>query len=146
MPTDHGQFNPSEPQTSLARNKVYDHAGGAGESRTDLQNILGGRKASKRDARGKGSRELSAHQPAPPVADTGVGIDLSHDLEENNEGEYWRGGRQKSHGASCTLLILTLTYLSPDTGEGSVLNVGDGYYQGSQSRNTSRAFLRLVSF
>ena len=145
MPTDHGQFNPSEPQTSPARNKVYDHAGGAGESCTDLQNTLGGRKASKRDARGKGSRELSAHQPTPPVADTGVGIDLNHDLEEN-EGEYWRGGRQKSHGTSRTLLILTFPYLSPDMDEGSVLNVGDGYYQGSQSRNPSRAFLRLVIF
>jgi len=29
---------------------------------------------------------------------------------------------------------------------GSALNVGDGHYQGSQSRNPSRAFLHLIIF
>jgi len=63
MPEDPGQFNFSEPQTDLARNKVYDYAGGAGWSRTNPQNAIGGRKASKRDVRDSGSRELSVHRP-----------------------------------------------------------------------------------
>ena len=146
MPEDPRQFNFSEPQTGLAHNQVYDYAGGVGESRINLQNTLGGMKASKRDVRGKGFRELSVHQPAPLVADAGVGMDPNRDSEDNNEGKYWRGSQQNDHGASRMLLVLIRPYLAPDTGGGSALNVGDGYHQGSQSRNPSRAFLCPVIF
>ena len=37
-------------------------------------------------------------------------------------------------------------YPVSDTGECSVLNAGDGHYQGGQSRNPSRAFLCLIVF
>jgi len=146
MPEDPGQFNFSEPQTDLARNKVYDHAGGAGGSRTNLQNAIGGRKASKRDVRGNGSRELSVHQPTTLVANTGVGVDPNRDSEDNGEGKYWHRSRQNNHGPSRMLLVLTLPYLKSDVGEGSALNVGDGYYQGSQSRDPSRAFFVRLYF
>ena len=33
---------------------------------------------------------------------------------------------------------------APYTGEGSVVNVGDGHHQGGQNRNRSRTFLRLI--
>ena len=55
-------FDPGELSGGQAYDQVYGHTSGVGKSRTDLPNTLGGSKPSKRDAGGKGSRELSIRE------------------------------------------------------------------------------------
>jgi hypothetical protein len=57
-----------------------------------------------------------------------------------------RTNSQSNLGASRMLLVLIFPYSAPDTCGGSVLNIGDGHYQGGQSRNASRAFFCFILF
>ncbi|KAF9642667.1 kinase-like protein [Thelephora ganbajun] len=117
MPTDPHPFD----FTELQKSQVYGHTGGAGKSHVSLKNTLGDRNRSKKDVSGKGSRELSVRELVFTVAETGLGLDLNRDLDDNGEGKYWSEGRRDNHG-----------------GSRSVLKLGDGYSQGGPSRNPSR--------
>lgn len=103
-PPDPTQLDFSKPQKVQAYNRVHGHFGGAGESRTSLHNTLGGGNTSKRDVSGNDSRELSAHEFTFAVAETGLGLDLSHDSRDKDEGKYWSGAQQNHRGASRMLL------------------------------------------
>ena len=62
LPIDPKPFDPNNPYDGQVSNQVYNHAGGAGRSRTNFQNNPGGRNPSRRDASGKGSREWSVRE------------------------------------------------------------------------------------
>ena len=100
---------------------------------------------SRRDLIGRGSRESTVRELVFAIADTDVELDLNHDLGGNGEGKGLSGARQDNR-ASRMLPALTLSYLTPDMGGNPVLNIGDKRHQGGQSRDPSRAFLRLVVF
>jgi len=98
MPIDPGPFDPIGPQNG----QVYGYAGAPGMSRT---NTLGDRNRPRKDMRGKGSRELSVRGLIFTAAETRVGPDPSYDVDNDDEGRYWAGGRRDDRGTSRALLF-----------------------------------------
>ena len=130
----------SERQTDQADNQVYGYSGGAVKSRASLR----GKNPSRRNVIGKDSRESSDRGLALAVVDTGVGLDLDHDVENDDEGKHRSRVRRDDRRLSRMLFALIPPYPVSNIGGGSVLNVGDGHNQSDPSRNPSRGFLRLV--
>ena len=127
----------SERQTDQAVNQVYGYPGGAVKSRASLR----GKNPSRS---GEDSRESSDRGLDLAVADTGVGSDLDHDVENGDEGRHQSRVRRDDRRPSRMLFALILPYPTPDIGGDSVLNAGAGYNQSGPSRNPPRMFLRLV--
>lgn len=131
-----------EVQKGQGCNQVYGHTGGAGKSRTNLRDNLGSRNASRKDVSSKGSRPVCEIPLA--VAETVVGLDLSRDLDEDDdEGKYWSKARRDNRGAS-RMSFFSHSLSVPDTGGGSALNVDDRQDQGDKSQGPTRGFLRSV--
>jgi len=98
MPIDPGPLDPS----GLRDSQVYGYAGGAGMSRT---NTLGDINWPAKDVRGGGSRELLVRELVFTAAETRLGLDLSLDVDDHDEGRYWAGGPRDDRGASRSSLL-----------------------------------------
>ena len=128
MPIDSQPFDLSELQQGQARNQVHGYLNGAGQSRTNLQNTLGDRNASRTDASGKDSRGLS--------------------VRDDDKGSSRPGVRQNCLETSRMFIVLILVYPVPDPVDGLALNVADATQEGypnRPSRNHFRKSFRLVS-
>ena len=124
MPVGHQPLDFDKPQKSQAHSRAYRHTGGAGTSRTNLPNTIGGRKTSRREVGSNSSHELLIHWPVFVITDTNIGLDLTLDVEDNDEGKYWSGERRDNHGASY-VTFLVLSHPAPNMGGGLVLNLND---------------------
>ena len=128
MPIDSQPFDLSELQQGHTRNQVHGYLNGAGQSRTNLQNTLGDRNASRTDVSGKDSRGLS--------------------VRDDDKGRSRPGVRQNDLETSRTFIVLILVYPVPDPVDGLVLNVADVTQEGYRnhpSRNHFRKSFCLIS-
>ena len=109
-------------------------------SGTDPRNTFGGGITSRRYVSAEESREPPFCELAFVIAETVVGLDLDHDLEDSDEGNDWSVPRQNDGGASRSSFVSTLPYRESDTPRDLAPDMGSGYFQGGQSRNPSRPF------
>jgi len=102
MPIDPQLFDRDELQKGQVHthNQVYGPAGGTWKSHTDLQSSRGGRTTSRINVSDKGSRKSRIREVIFAIVDNGVGLDLNHDLGDNDEGKYWSEAQRDNRGAS----------------------------------------------
>jgi hypothetical protein len=77
MPVGPQKLNSDKLQNELAQTRVYGYPGGARDSRISLLSICS-RNTLRRDARGKGSCELSAYSTIFISAEMATGVNLNH--------------------------------------------------------------------
>ena len=99
LPIDPEPFDLDKLQKDRSNNQVYGHEVGAGKSHPDLQSTPGSRNASKKDVNGKGSREVSIYELNFAVTDAGIGLNLDHGLEGNDEGRRQSESRRDNYRA-----------------------------------------------
>lgn len=103
MPIDPESFDLDKLQKDRNNNQVYGHEVRAGKSHPDLESTPDSRNASKKDVNGKGSREMSIYELIFAVTDTGIGLNLDHGLEGNDEGRRQSESRRDNYRASRVL-------------------------------------------